>query len=147
MPKTLLAISLITSSLSFFTPSATAATIGSGNCVQNVGSTAGITVTTYADRCVVKFTSTVATTWTVPRGVTKVWVLVIGGGGGGGSDEGGGGGAGGFIESTDFSVTPQSSISVQIGAGGAGSRDANTDRGANGGNSIFSTLTAVGGGG
>lgn len=145
--RSLLSFLLIATALSAITPSASAATIGSGNCVQNVGSTTGITVTTYADRCVVKFTSTTATTWQVPRGVTSVWVLVVGGGGGGGSDEGGGGGAGGFIESTDFAVTSQSSISVDIGAGGAGSQDANTDRGANGGNSIFSTLTAVGGGG
>lgn len=128
-------------------PTATAATVGSGNCVQTVGSATGVTVTTYSNRCVVKFTSTVATTWTVPRGVTKVWVLIVGGGGGGGSDEGGGGGGGGYIENQNFSVTSQSSIPLAVGAGGAGATDTNQQTGGDGDDSVFSSLTAIGGGG
>jgi hypothetical protein len=127
------------------TPLATAATVGSGNCIQIVGSATGITVTTYSDRCVVKFTSTTATTWTVPRGVTKVWVLAVGGGGGGGYDEGGGGGAGGFLENQNFVVSPQSTIILDVGLGGAGA--VGDDTGGDGGNSVFGSLTAIGGGG
>ncbi len=127
--------------------SAAAATIGSGNCIQNVGSTTGITVTTYSNRCVVKFTSTTATTWTVPRGVTKLWVLVVGGGGGGGSDEGGGGGAGGYVENQNFAVTSQSTISLDIGTGGVGATDTSGVGGGDGGDSIFGSITADGGGG
>ena len=130
---------------------AKAASVGSGNCVQTVGSATGITVTTYSNRCVVKFTSTTATTWTVPRGVTKVWVLVVAGGGGGGSDEGGGGGGGGYIENQNFSVTSQSSISLSVGAGGSGAISqtvvANDYAGSDGDNSVFGSLTAIGGGG
>lgn len=124
-----------------------AATVGTGNCVQTVGSATGITVTTYSDRCVVKFTSTTATTWTVPRGVTKIWVLVVAGGGGGGSDEGGGGGGGGYIENENFAVTSQSVISLDIGAGGAAGTVASDLAADDGEDSTFSSLTAIGGGG
>ena len=126
---------------------ASAATVGTGNCIQTVGATTGITVTTYSDRCVVKFTSTAANTWTVPRGVTSIWVLVVGGGGGGGSDEGGGGGGGGFIENQNFAVTSQSIISLDVGLGGIGATDSSGTAGNDGGDSIFGTLTADGGGG
>lgn len=126
---------------------ANSATVGTGNCVQTVGSSVGITVTTYSSRCVVKFTSTVATTWTVPRGVTKIWVLVLGGGGGGGSDEGGGGGAGGYIENQNFAVTSQSSISLDVGAGGIGATVVSNVAAGDGSSSVFGSLTALGGGG
>lgn len=127
--------------------SASAATIGSGNCVQEVGSTTGITVTSYSNRCVVKFTSTTGTTWTVPRGVTTVWVLVVAGGGGGGSDEGGGGGAGGYVENQNFAVTSQSTITLDVGTGGVGATDTSGVGGGDGGDSIFGSITADGGGG
>jgi hypothetical protein len=74
-------------------------------------------------------------TWTAPAGVTSVEVLVVAGGGGG---QTGGGGAGGVIYNTSFSVTPSSSYTVTVGAGGA--------PGVNGSNSVFSSLTAIGGG-
>jgi hypothetical protein len=73
-------------------------------------------------------------TWTAPAGVTSVDVLVVAGGGG---SKAGGGGGGGVIYSTAFSVTPSTSYTVTVGAGG--------DR-VNGGNSVFSSLTAIGGG-
>jgi len=60
--------------------------------------------------------------FTVPTGVTKLWVEIIGGGGGGAreGDYGGGGGgiAGGRINQ-QFTVTPAASLTVTIGAGGA----------------------------
>lgn len=76
----------------------------------------------------------------------KVEVLcVAGGGGGSGGDVGSGGGAGGLIYNSAFSVNSNSPISVTIGAGGAGT-GSNVLPGTNGGNSVFSTLTSIGGG-
>lgn len=84
--------------------------------------------------------------WTCPQGVTSVAVLVVAGGGGGGSGTGGGGGgAGGVIYNSSYSVTPGSSYSIAIGAGGQGSIN-NSTQATNGGNSVFDTLTAIGGG-
>jgi hypothetical protein len=78
--------------------------------------------------------------------LTAVEVLVVAGGGGGGGRSGGGGGAGGLIYNSNFAVTPGSALTVTVGGGGnggAGSGDAGSD----GGNSIFSSITATGGGG
>lgn len=86
------------------------------------------------------------TTWTVPAGVTSVQYLVVAGGGGGAASRGGGGGAGGFLTGTGFAVS--GSVSITVGAGGAGGVGIgyNTPS-ANGGNSIFGSVTAIGGGG
>lgn len=86
-------------------------------------------------------------TWT-PNFTGTVWVLVIAGGGGGGSDMGGGGGAGGFIQDTVFSVTAGTTYTVTVGAGGSGAPAGQGQvAGSNGGNSVFGSLTAIGGGG
>ncbi len=67
--------------------------------------------------------------WTVPAGVTTVYISMTGGGAGGGGASsadpnsiaaGGGGGAGDAIISTAVTVTPGQVISVSIGIGGAG---------------------------
>jgi hypothetical protein len=85
--------------------------------------------------------------WKVPAGVTQVSTLVVAGGGGGGSDEGGGGGGGGFLESTLTSLN-SSHLTVQVGQGGLGAYGGDElTKGANGQNSVFSSLTAIGGGG
>ena len=80
----------------------------------------------------------------------NVDVLVIGGGGGGGSGTGaiagGGGGAGQYTYHTTHAATPQS-YSITIGNGGAGANKASAAVGANGTNSVFDTMTSVGGGG
>ena len=86
------------------------------------------------------------TTWTAPAGVTSVEVLAVAGGGGGGSQHGGGGGAGGLIYRSNYTVTPGSTYTVTVGAGGAGGT-VNGNAGTNGSNSVFAALTAVGGGG
>ena len=85
--------------------------------------------------------------------LSTVEVLVVAGGGGGGSFNGGGGGAGGLIYSSSYSITPGSAITVTVGAGGIGDgRPGNGATGAsgavgtNGGNSVFGSLTAIGGG-
>lgn len=94
------------------------------------------------------FTSSGTTTWTAPSWVTSVEVLVVGGGGGGGWDVGGGGGAGGLVYEPNFAVTPGTSYTVTVGAGGAGANANNIGRaGLSGSNSVFGTITAYGGGG
>lgn len=82
----------------------------------------------------IKFTS--SETWATEPDCKKVDVLVVAGGGGGGSNKGGGGGAGGTILTLNMDVA--GNITVTIGPGGAGD--------VKGSNSIFSTITAEGGG-
>ena len=92
-------------------------------------------------------TFTTSGTFTVAGGINNVDVLVVAGGGGGGGSTAGGGGGGGVIYSSSYAVSNQT-YSVTIGAGGSGS--IRSDQGAanntNGGNSVFGSLTAVGGG-
>jgi hypothetical protein len=80
--------------------------------------------------------------------LTAVEVLVVAGGGGGGR-YGGGGGAGGLIYSSIHSITPGSALTVTIGDGGAGHQGDAQSGGtaANGTNSVFGSLIAIGGGG
>ena len=110
-------------------------------------SASGVSVadnTNGASRYIVQtFAATGSTTWTPPQGVTRVDLLVVGGGGGGGSRGAGAGGAGGYIEASNFAVTPGSSYTVVTGAGGAGGVVANNDSGAAGSASSF-TLSSVG---
>lgn len=83
--------------------------------------------------------------YTPGTGVTALKVLVIaGGGGGGGGFEGGGGGAGGLLFSGFYYVTAGVPIQVIIGQGGRGARRNSLPE--NGGNTIFGTMTAIGGG-
>ena len=55
----------------------------------------------------------------IPSNVSSLNILVVGGGGGGGFDGGGGGGGGGVYQNTSLSVTPGSSVAVEVGTGGA----------------------------
>jgi len=80
--------------------------------------------------------------------LSSVEVLVVGGGGGAGFDGAGGGGGGGVIYNPNFSVTQGTTYTVTVGTGGAASVLAGPNQfGANGGNSIFGSLVALGGGG
>ena len=76
--------------------------------------------------------------------------LVIAGGGAGGGQRSGGGGAGGYRTATGFPVAATTISGITVGAGGTpggvNAGDA-TGQGANGGNSVFSTITSAGGGG
>ena len=89
---------------------------------------------------------------TVNSSASTAQVLVVGGGGGGGqgntiSVSGGGGGAGGYQYNPSLAVTTQA-YTVTVGGGGAGATGQGADRsGANGNNSVFSTITATAGGG
>lgn len=83
--------------------------------------------------------------WTAPADVTSIEIILCGGGGGGGNYYSGtsgldwqGAGGGGSVFYDKLSVTPGSSYTVTIGAGGAGNSV--------GGTSSFGALmTAVGG--
>ena len=79
---------------------------------------------------------------------TTVDYLVVGGGGSGGHGPiPGGGGAGGFLTGTGHTVSAQN-YTITVGVGGtvdAGSGSTSPTK--NGGNSIFSTITSIGGGG
>ena len=86
-------------------------------------------------------------TWTVPSGITKVKVTLIGGGGGGGQAIGsqsyfgsGGGGASGTNEFFVTGLTPSGTVSVTVGAGGG-------NGGGTGGTSSFGPYGSQTGGG
>jgi len=79
--------------------------------------------------------------------ITTAATLVVAGGGGGGSDMAGGGGGGGVIYNASFTLTSQPyPITVGLGGNGAPAGQGQV-RGTNGQNSVFGTLTAIGGGG
>jgi hypothetical protein len=79
---------------------------------------------------------------------TLEYLLIAGGGGGGGAVNGGrgagGGGAGGYLTNASFSAQTQTGYPLTIG--GPGSYGFSSTAPTNGGNSTFSTNTAVGGG-
>ncbi len=94
-----------------------------------------------------------------PPSVPTDFLVIAGGGGAGRSDlyYGGGGGAGGFRSSADgngggqssdaaITALPATNYTVTIGAGGTAPSHAGAS-GGNGSNSVFSTITSVGGGG
>ena len=90
-----------------------------------------------------QFTTVGSHTFT-PAFTGNIEVLVVAGGGGGGTHHGGGGGGGGVIYNRSFPVTAGTPYPVTVG-GGAPS-GGYPSRGPNGGNSVFSSLTAIGGG-
>ena len=107
-------------------------------------SATGGTITTDGDFKVHSFTSNGTFTPTV-TGLTQsdVEYLVIAGGGGAPGGGGGGGGAGGFR--TGFlGLTSGTGYAITVGAGGAGNYHDNDS--ASGANSVFSTITSIGGG-
>jgi hypothetical protein len=78
--------------------------------------------------------------------LTQIQVLVVAGGGSGGST-GAGGGAGGLVYNSAFAVTPGTSYTATVGAGGVAPIFPSSVTGSSGGNSIFGSITAIGGGG
>ena len=125
-----------------------AATVTTGSCTAEVDNATGVSMTVAPNGdCVLSFTRTGTTMWTVPAAVTSVRALVVGGGGAGGNSihvgGGGGGGAGAMVTHSAFSVS--GSLAVVVG-GGAGPTTTFA-RGENGGSSSLGTLIAIGGGG
>lgn len=94
------------------------------------------------------------TTWyDLSDKIENVDVLVVGGGGAGGHNgtnndiAGGGGGGGGLIYQTNYKIDSSSGITVTVGNGGTGAPTAGgSTMPTNGENSVFGTLTAIGGG-
>ncbi len=123
----------------------TSITINGSDFVRPGGRATGGTVTDVGGYRIHTFTGSGVFT---PEVGMSVEVLVVAGGGGGGSCIGGGGGAGGYIYNSSYSVTAGNSYPVTIGNGGTGGPPGSGQpRGTNGGNSVFNTLTAIGGGG
>jgi hypothetical protein len=86
-----------------------------------------------------RYSNTGTSGFTPPVGVQRIEYLIVAGGGPGGTGTdrtSGGGGAGGLL--AGVTNVPQSALTVTVGAGGTN----NT----NGGNSVFDSLTAIGGG-
>lgn len=96
------------------------------------------------------FTTAGADTFTVPAGISFVYVEAWGGGGGGGGTgaaaSAGGGGGGGEYRSGWVAVTPGDAIAVTVGAGGTGGNTSGTN-GSAGATSSFGALVSCGGGG
>ncbi len=95
------------------------------------------------------YSTDATSTWTVPAGVTRVYVQVWGAGGGGGGGNalgmGGSGGGGGGYGAAFLTVTPGAAMAATVGTAGTGAAAAAA--GGAGGSSIFSTITATGGAG
>jgi len=89
-------------------------------------------------------TFTSSGTFTVYTG-GEIELLCVAGGGGGGRGRGGGGGAGGLIYKERYAIG-SGDITVTVGDGGSGGT-VNSQIAPSGGNSVFGTLTAIGGGG
>lgn len=116
---------------------------------QTIVATGG-TVTTLAQNGVKykihTFTNTGSDTFRVISGSGKVWYLVVAGGGGGGWSNGGGGGGGGYRTNGGYDyAVKQQSYTVTVGAGGHGATGI-ADTSTNGGDSVFDTITSLGGG-
>lgn len=121
--------------------------LGAGSVPVTFSATCGGTLTVVAGNDICTFTSNGI--FTVTAGGGNVAVLVVAGGGGAGYSTGswaGAGGAGGFIENDNFAVAVQS-YTVTVGAGGPGGVTFGASSALDGGNSVFSTITAIGGGG
>ena len=119
-----------------------AGTYGTNGFYLNFGNTTviaatGGTITTDGDYKVHTFNSSGTFAVTSVSGMGVVEYLVIAGGGGSASIGGGGGGAGGYRTGIGFAVSEQN-YTVTVGAGGA--------QNTSGSNSVFSTITSIGGG-
>jgi hypothetical protein len=87
---------------------------------------------------------------TVASTAYTVDYLVVAGGGGGGGELAGGGGAGGMLTGSAVAVSPGTSYTITVGAGGAGgngARDTDAAKGKDGSLASFLTFAAIGGGG
>ena len=91
-------------------------------------------------------------TFTVPAGVSKIRVRVVGAGGGGAKANSSapvvatGGGGGGYAVGV-FSVTPGTQYTVTVGAGGAGQPNTDTNGNPGGSTSFGALISATGGSG
>jgi hypothetical protein len=123
-------------------------TLSDGDVMKNYQATLPLYVS--SDPIVESYTATGTSAWVAPPFVQSVEYLVVGGGGGGGTsyDSGaGGGGGGGMVLEGSITVNPGTSYTVTVGAGGAGGPDTRTNtNGSAGSNSVFDSITSLGGG-
>lgn len=90
------------------------------------------------------FTTGTSATWTIPTGVTKVKITVIGGGGGGAGTYGGGGGGGGGSIKVLTGLTPGNTLTYSVGAAGANLGNGGTSQ-VSSGTQTITTISATGG--
>jgi hypothetical protein len=151
----LLAVTVSTTSLAFISPTpaiavpATAPGDSAGSCTQNVSDATGIVVTKSGTDCIIQFKNTGSITWT-PSNNFSVRYLVVAGGGSGtrgfcGVYWGQGGGGGEVLTGSALSVTANTPITVNVGAGAPRTGDCTETPGSNGSNTVFGALTARGG--
>ena len=109
-------------------------------------SSSNATSSTTGSYTILTYTSTSSSSFTISSGTADVQYLVVAGGGASKDNWGyaGGGGAGGFITGTKTALA-SGTYTVTVGAGGVGAGASTTP--ANGGNSVFSDITSLGGGG
>jgi hypothetical protein len=97
-------------------------------------------------------TSGSSATWTIPAGVTKVKVTVVGGGGGGGNSGGSGtavtsgGGGGGCAVKYLTGLTPGNTLTYTVGSGGGVGSSGGTSS-VSSGTQTITTISATGGAG
>jgi len=151
----LLAATVSTTSLAFISPTpaiavpVTAPGDSAGSCTQNVSDATGIAVTKSGTDCIIQFKNTGSITWT-PSNNFSVRYLVVAGGGSGtrgycGVYWGQGGGGGEVLTGSALSVTANTPITVNVGAGAPRTGDCTETPGSNGSNTVFGSLTARGG--
>jgi hypothetical protein len=83
-----------------------------------------------------------SSTWTVPAGVSQIYVVVYGGGGG---NAGGAPGSSGTIGKGSYNVTPGTTYTITIGAGGYGANPGSGAGSAGSTSSFGSLITCPGG--
>ena len=128
---------------------ATAPGDSAGNCTQTVSDSSGIVVTKSGSDCIIQFKNTGSITWT-PSNNLSIRYLVVAGGGSGtrgycGVYWGQGGGGGEVLTGSALSVTANTPITVNVGAGAPRTGDCTETPGSNGSNTVFGALTARGG--
>ena len=83
--------------------------------------------------------------WTSGVSAVTASYIVVAGGGSGGANGSGGGGAGGMLTGTT-SLNPTLSYTITVGAGGASAGAGSASNGNPGSNSVFNSITTIGGG-
>ena len=124
----------------------------SGQFLTSGGSGAGVSWTTASGFSGLSGTAfTAPGTFTIPTGITKIKVTVVGGGGGGGNGWGGGGavsGSTGGTSSIASGTQPIATVSATGGSGGTGAGSSTSNgSGGSGGSGSSGTLNITGGSG